>query len=103
MARLDDGQVDELVRRFRGGETALDLAAAFGVHRTTVLRHLQARGVDSGHVRLEESDMAEVVERYEAGETCQQIASDFGVHKDTVRRRLVAAGVAMRDGRFGQR
>ena len=101
LVQLESAVVDELVARFGAGESAASLAAELGVHRTTVLRHLRKRGVETGHTKLSDAEVDEIVGRYVGGETCREIADDFGVHKDTVRRRLVGRGVVMRDGRFG--
>lgn len=99
--RLSDRTGEQLVALYRSGKTVHEISVLVGVHRTTVLRHLHQRGVDTGYRKLRPEDVADCVVRYESGETCRQIAEDFGVHPDTVRRRLVASGVVMRVGRFG--
>lgn len=43
--RLTSEQIDWLVGRYASGVPANRLAEEFGVHRTTVLKHLKARGV----------------------------------------------------------
>jgi DNA-binding MarR family transcriptional regulator len=43
--RLKPEQVDELVAAYRAGGTIKGLAKEYGIHHTTVMRHLDRRGV----------------------------------------------------------
>jgi hypothetical protein len=43
--RLSDGDVTDLVARYRDGATVDDLAERFSIHRTTASAHLRRRGV----------------------------------------------------------
>lgn len=96
--RLDEAAVLELVRRYVAGESVVMLARAFGLHRTTVLEHLERRGVPRRQVtaKLSPSQVVQAAERYRAGWSVKDLAADFGVGSETMRTTLVAAGVVMR-------
>ena len=43
--RLTSERVDQLVDAYRGGGTIKALAVEYGIHHTTVMRHLDKRGI----------------------------------------------------------
>jgi DNA invertase Pin-like site-specific DNA recombinase len=93
---------EELVRRYRAGETVAMLAAATGVSRTPLYRRLKGAGVKprppgrlSSAGGLGATD-ADLVARYRAGETCKVIEAAMDLSGSAVRRRLKRAGVEMR-------
>jgi DNA repair protein RadD len=98
---LTEAQLDEVVKRYKAGETAPGLAKAFGVHSTSIIRCLRRRGVkiranSEAHGGLTEAQLDEVVKRYKAGETAPAIAPRFGVSPTTIVAYLRRRGVKMR-------
>jgi transposase-like protein len=96
--RLGEAEVLELVQRYVAGETVVMLARAFGLHRTTVLEHLELRGVPRRQVtaKLSPSQVDKAAELYRAGSSLKVLAADFDVAAETMRRTMVLAGVSMR-------
>src|ERR1022692_2215574 len=90
--------VDNLVRRYVGGEPVKQLSEAFGVSPQTVTRRLEGAGVELRVIRpkLPPLDIGAITARYIAGESCAVIAASLGVNDETIRDRLIKAGVTMR-------
>jgi lambda repressor-like predicted transcriptional regulator len=81
-----------------------ELAQRTGIHRSTISKHLRARGIDTTPPGLHPNDVPAAVELYRSGWTYAQIADKFGVGQTTVRAELRRAGVpkAARYGRTGR-
>jgi transposase-like protein len=95
--RFTTRDVDELVAGYETGATVNELAARFGVHRTTVMHHLHRHGVRGRSLRkLTDEQRADTAQRYRRGETLDELADRFSVAPSTIRRALEAAGVPMR-------
>jgi hypothetical protein len=84
------------VTAYKGGATVFELANMFGIHRSTVGRRLQARGVDTRPDVLGSADVRQAAELYRSGWSLMRIAEKYEVAGDTARRRLLEAGVQMR-------
>jgi transposase-like protein len=73
--------VDAMIAAYQGGATAAEVAAQFGVHRSTVLRKLRAAQVDREPQSL--GDDPELVARVrylrDAGMSLRRIAAEVGV------------------------
>jgi DNA-binding CsgD family transcriptional regulator len=102
--RISRLSIDEMIRRYRAGETLAMLAAATGLRLTAIYRRLKGAGVklrppgrrpSTGGLGATDADL---VARYRAGETCKLIAAATGLSESVVRRRLRRAGVEMRQG-----
>lgn len=91
-------EVLNLVGAYTQGDTIEELATTFGVHRTTVLAHLERRGAQrrSGVVT---KNIDEASRLYEQGWSLARVGEHFGVDGETVRRALRAAGVTLRPRR----
>jgi transposase-like protein len=95
---LREPEVLELVRCYQDGETVVMLARSFGLHRTTVLEHLERHGVPRRQVvaKLDTGEVERAAERYRSGRSVKDLAAEFGVADETMRTSLVRAGVVMR-------
>jgi hypothetical protein len=102
--QLRPEEIDELVTAYTAGETVYELAHRTGIHRSTIGKHLRARGVDTTPPGLHPNDVPAAVELYRAGWTHVQIAEQFGVGQTTIRGLLHAAGVPKTEpyGRTGR-
>ncbi len=93
--RLSVESVDELVADYQDGVMIRELAEQFGIHRGTVVEHLDRAGVerriDAVKRRLEEARSL-----YESGWSLTRVGAHLSVHPETVRRTLKAAGVRLR-------
>jgi DNA-binding CsgD family transcriptional regulator len=97
-----DLSIDEMVRRYKAGETCVDIGAAAGLSTSAVASRLKQQGIKlrpggkgpgSGRIDL---PVAEIARRYRAGETLDMIAAMTGLNPSTVKYRLRRAGVALR-------
>ncbi len=88
--QLQATEIDDLVVQYKAGATVRQLAAKFGVHRATVGKHLEARGVDTRQPLLS----SEAVK--EAGTILEDLATRYHVSDTTIRRYLLLGGVKLR-------
>jgi len=97
--RLGPGEVDELVDAYREGVPVEELAASFGVNRTTVLGHVRRHGVPKrDHRALRGDDVDTAKKLYAEGRSAAWVAGELEVAASTVRRVLKDAGVSLRRG-----
>jgi DNA invertase Pin-like site-specific DNA recombinase len=96
--RLTPEQVTELGDAYRAGSTVRQVAARFGINRTTVLEHLDRLGIPrrANQRKLTDQQVAEARRLYEEGQSLADLGSRFGVHSETVRRELSRVGVVIR-------
>ena len=100
---LRRSEVDQLVRAYGGGAKVAELAALFGIHRETVGKHLQARGIDTRGAKISAEEIQEAAALYRQGWSLDRLAKKFGINDGTVRSRLLEVGVVMRARRGGRR
>jgi lambda repressor-like predicted transcriptional regulator len=96
--RLSPDEVRELAKQYKAGATARELSQAFGVHRTTVLVHLERHGIErrSCARRLTDVDVANAAHLYKGGQSLKTTAAHFGVNAETLRREFKKADVPVR-------
>jgi uncharacterized protein (DUF433 family) len=92
---LAPNEVDNLLRAVSHGDTIDQLATTFGVHRTTVIAHLERQGAPrrSGIVA---NNIDEAIRLYKEGWSLARVGEHFDVDAETVRRALRTAKVALR-------
>ncbi len=95
---LSPADIDDLVNAYRAGATISQLAAEFGIHRTTVTGHLDRHGVPrrSEQTAWDDDILREAAELYATGLSLADLAHQFGVDAQTVANRFRRAGVAVR-------
>lgn len=96
--RLSSAQVDVLLEHYDQGEGINRLAARFGIHRTTVMEHLDRAGVGR-RVGLIDRHLQEARQLYESGLSLAKVAQHFSVDGETVRQAFKRAGVPLRPRR----
>jgi AraC-like DNA-binding protein len=95
--RLARPEIEALVDQYRGGTQELqELAAEFGVHRTTVAAHLDRAGVTVRRKALTAAQIDEATRLYESGWSLARIGRHLGVYPTSVYYRLRQAGVRLR-------
>jgi hypothetical protein len=99
--RLRAEEIDELVAAYEAGCTVPDLVAQFGIHRTTVLAHLERRGIGRrAHQRkLTDVQVAAASRLYESGVSLAELGQRFDVNPATMNKELRRAGVTIRPRR----
>jgi lambda repressor-like predicted transcriptional regulator len=97
--RLPD--IDALVDRYRAGDTINELADRFGINRTTVIAHLDRRGVQRRALskQWDHKTLTYAVRSYADGSSLAAIAEQFGLDPSTVANRFRRAGVPIRPRR----
>ncbi|MBB0242693.1 helix-turn-helix domain-containing protein [Streptomyces alkaliphilus] len=87
----------ELTEAYRGGATLKELARRYGLHRSTVDRHLERAGVHKRPmVKMTPARVAEARKPYEQGWSTARIGRELYVDASTVCKTLKRAGVQMR-------
>jgi len=99
--RLTEPTVDDLVRDYVAGSSIDSLAAQFEVHRTTVISHLDHRGIERRKSVRKMTDQAvlQAASHYRLGDSIKSVADAFGVDARTLAREFRAAGVPVRPRR----
>ena len=99
--RLTDANIGQLVEDYVGGLSVNALARRFGIHRTTVMNHLESRGVQRRrNVRkLSATKVALAAGRYANGLSLASVAKEFGVSEATLTREFHAAGIPIKPRR----
>ncbi|HEX4492092.1 MAG TPA: helix-turn-helix domain containing protein [Acidimicrobiia bacterium] len=92
---LTSDQVDDLITSHLDGESIAELAARFGIHRTTVMKHLDRAGVER-RAGVIERHLERARTLYESGLSLAKVGEHFGVDGETVRQSLKRAGVVIR-------
>ena len=93
---MTETEVDQLVEQYRSGAPIRALAQSFGLHRSTISKHLKARGVLAPVRKPTGRESVEMVRRYERGWSMARTAEHFGVSQGVIARVLKGAGVAAR-------
>lgn len=96
--RLSDDEVDQMVIDYKSGQPICQLVRMYAVHRTTVLEHLERRGVARRpNVRkLTDGDVNRAAHLYTNGASLVRVGEAFSVNESTIRREFSVAGVQIR-------
>jgi uncharacterized protein (DUF433 family) len=96
--RLASNQVDEVVAKYIAGEAIDNLAREYDINRTTVIAHVEKKGVErrGSPRKLTDARVSEAADRYAAGLSLAGVAAQFGVCDRTLRREFRKAGVPIR-------
>lgn len=86
----------EIIRRYKAGESGETIGKALGVSGRTILSRLQELGIPRRYkIKL---DTAAIVQRYKDGEKVIDIAASLNVSENTILNRLNEGGVELRRG-----
>jgi hypothetical protein len=96
---LSRAQLQDIVDRYKNGETSTSLALAYAVSGNTVLRLLREADVPIRDLRkvIAPSKIPALIERYYAGETISELATSEHVGRGVMSRALLDAGLQLRD------
>jgi len=98
--RLKPDEIDGLLTAYLAGDLVRDIAARFGVNRTTVIGHVTRSGLprrsDQGWSELE---LRAAAEFYANGHSLASVGLRFGVNASTVANRFRRAGLPIRPRR----
>ena len=93
---LSTEESTELAADFRGGMIVADLSRKYGVHRSTVHKHLHKHGLRSPRNSLDDARVLRARKLYKAGHTLLEVAKLIGSNDRTVREAFVAHGIPRR-------
>jgi len=96
--RLSQEEILNLANRYVTGSTVRELAQIFGIHRTTVLVHLERQGIERRRRirRLTDAEVEIATRFYRDGQSLKTTANHFAVDPETLRREFKKAGVTLR-------
>lgn len=97
--QLADDEVDRLVAARKAGAEIKDLAAELGVHRATIIAHLNRRGVEGRRHpgrTLTETGIQDAGRLYESGLSLAEVGKRLDVDRRYLRVVLPAAGFPLR-------
>jgi DNA-binding CsgD family transcriptional regulator len=91
-------EIDELVARYKGGESVRQVAFALGIHRNTVSGHLEQRGIPRRAFTrsLTDEQCVNIAKLYRVGTSMNQIGQKYGVHAKTISNELKKLDVEIR-------
>ena len=96
LQHLNPDEVQELVARYRAGETMVELGERYGINRRAVSIHLQQSGIPSRHRTMDEQKVDRCIELYAAGLSLVAVGQELGIDQATVRRALLSNGISRR-------
>ena len=96
--RLKQDQIDALIKAYRNGAGTTQLSRYFGIHRTTVWKHLERAGVPRRPAKrkLTNAQVRAAAARYSLGLSVAVVANESGVSAETLRKEFIRAGVKRR-------
>jgi len=95
--RLSKEEVLMLIKDYKAGLTARQIAEKYGCYRTTVSKYLKASGVIMRNCPLSDEQIDQAVRLYESGLSCAEISKKLGTCSKTIYNKLVQDGITMRD------
>ncbi len=98
---LSEVTVDDVVRNYVAGSSIDSLARQLGVNRTTIISHLDRRGIERRKVvrKMTGRIVQRAATRYRKGESLKVVAAQFDVDARTLAREFGRAGVPIRPRR----
>ena len=98
--RLSPAEQAQLVDQYRGGKSTYKLPRKFGIHRRTVVKHLQRAGIETpDQLKMTPDVLNQAKQLYANGNSLVTIGQQLGVDATTVHKAFKKAGVRMRDSR----
>lgn len=77
--KLNDRQVEEVIKMYESGKAVYKIAEEFGVSTSSIFKRLKEEGVRGRRHRLSEEEKQRIVALYKEGATYRQIEERFGI------------------------
>lgn len=89
------------MRDYIAGSSIDSLAVHLGVHRTTIIGHLDRRGIERRKIvrKMTGRSVQQAASHYRSGESLKVVAVRFDVDEKTLARELKRAGIEIRPRR----
>ena len=94
---LNKEEILMLVKNYKAGLTACQLAEKYGCYRTTVSKYLKASGVMMRNCPLSDKQIDQAVRLYKSGLSCLEVGKKLGTCSKTIYNKLIQRNVTMRD------
>ena len=96
--RLDAHEIEFLASQYVAGKSVRELTESWGIHRTTVLDHLERLDIPRRRNtrKMTDRQVNEAAELYRAGSSLAKLGALFDVDPQTVNRELKRAGITLR-------
>ena len=94
--RLNASNRAELLAEYAAGMPVRELAARFGVHRSTVWEAAAATGIERGKTELSDEVCQQANRLYSKGISLTRVAMRLGISYLTVRSAVIAGGGTIR-------
>ncbi len=94
--QLRKDEQDQLIELYESGQTMIQLACTFRVHRTTVAQHLRDHGVIIRDIAMTDRQIDEAVRLYESGLSFVNVGARLGFNASTVTTHIKRRGVKIR-------
>jgi transposase-like protein len=93
--RLSASDINEICASYASGRSIDELARSHGVHRTTIINHLDKHGVPRRRVvrKMTDAQVADAALIYRNGNSLKTAAKEFNVDTRTLGREFRKAGV----------
>ena len=97
---LNKDEVKVLIREYESGYTQKELAAKWGIGRTTIIRLFKRHGVQTRCTerKLDTKKVAKAINLYCSGSSLADVGWNLDVSAGVIRRELLRAGVLLRSG-----
>lgn len=89
------GNEDDIIKRYKSGESVNKIAQSYGVTKSAVERCLKRCGISLQGIKIP-LDVQKIADMYTSGMSENAIAKQLNVSRSVIRRRLVESGVVIR-------
>ena len=94
MKKLSKEIVDQIIQKYKEGQSPSSIAEEFGIYNNSVARILRKNGVERNQLRrLNDQEIQTILIKYEQNNNLQQIADLLSIDTMTVRRTLKKNGI----------
>lgn len=94
--RLGREKIAELVADYRSGQTTIQLMETYQLSKPSVLKLLNANGVEMRRQPATSKQVERIVALYSSGKSLAAIERETNIPRETIRRALIDAGVQLR-------
>lgn len=94
--RLGSQKIAELVAEYESGRTTVQLMETYKLSKTSVLKLLNANGVEMRRQPPTTEQVAEAAALYSSGKSLAAIERETDIPRESIRRALIKAGVELR-------
>lgn len=99
MQRLTESQIQEIITRYKNGDTPSNIGKDFDIYDNSVTRILRKRGIERNQhsEKVSDDNIKLIIEKYNNKISAEKIAKELGINASTVCRILKRNGVELRN------